>query len=420
MRVDYYFRSVKTGKRYQADEVEYLCPDCEREQKPGRALQGVLEILYDYDLLKTKFNLDYLKRCSLRGTRRYLPLLPLASEQHLSPLLVGDTPLYQGHRIGKPLGLKNLFLKDETRNPSGSYKDRASILVVAKAKEKGIETVCTASTGNAATALACLCASQCLKCKVLVPESAPPAKLAQMLAYGAKVFPIRGSYDDAFDLSTEACRHFGWYNRNTAYNPFTIDGKRLAAFEIWEQLGYRTPASVWILVGDGVILSGIAKGFNDLLRLGLVDRYPRLIAVQAEGSPALVSALEKGLNEPEPVPGAASIADSIVVEAPRNGIMALRDIRESGGRGVLVSDQEILSAIALLGRTTGLFVEPSSASVVAGLIKEREAGRVEDEECAVLLLTGTGLKDVDSARKAIDFPRSIEPSLEALTEVAGG
>ena len=414
VKADYYFRSVTTGKCYKAGEVEYLCPDGEREQTPGRTLQGVLEILYDYDFLKTQFDRDYLNSCPLRGTRRYFPLLPLAREEYLSPLLVGDTPLYRGDRIGGKLGLKTLYLKDETRNPSGSYKDRASILVAAKAREKGIETICTASTGNAATALACVCASQGLNCKVIVPASAPPAKLAQMVAYGAEVFPIRGTYDDAFDLSTDACKHFGWYNRNTAYNPFTIDGKRVGAFEIWEQLGYRTPDSVWIPVGDGVIVSGIAKGFFDLRRLGLIDRCPRLVAVQAEGSSALVSALERGLKEPEPIPGAVSIADSIVVESPRNGIMALRDIRESEGRGVIVSDQEILSAIALLGRTTGLFVEPSSASVVAGLIKEREAGRVEDKECAVLLLTGTGLKDIDSARKTIRFPSPIEADLEAL------
>ena len=415
----YHLQSVVSGRRYRADEVEYLCPVASRKQQPGRTLQGILEVVYDYEYLRTRFNLRYLEQTTKRGTQRYFPLLPLSDESFLSPLLIGDTPLYSGGRLGEHLGLRNLFLKDDTRNPAGSYKDRASALVVAKALETGARTVCTASTGNAATALACVCASQNVSCVVIVPETAPPAKLAQMLIYGARLFAVKGTYDQAFDLSTEACQRLGWYNRNTAYNPYTIDGKRVAAFEIWEQLGCKAPDSVWMPVGDGVIISGLAKGFRDLMGLGLIDRIPRLIAVQAAGSAALVDALERHLDEPEPIPGANSVADSIVVEAPRNGILALRDIRHSGGRGVSVTDDEILTAIATCGQMTGVFVEPSSAAAVAGLIKEREAGHVADDECAVLLLTGTGLKDIEAARKSIALPESIEPTFDALVESGG-
>ena len=415
----YELQSVTGGHRYQADEVEYLCPVASSNQQPGRALQGVLEVIYDYDFIKTQFNHEYLAQTDRRGTLRYFPLLPLSHERFLSPLLIGDTPLYHGGRLSEDLGLSNLYLKDDTQNPAGSYKDRASVLVVAKALEKGMQTVCTASTGNAATALACVCASQNVDCVVIVPETAPPAKLAQMLVYGARVFLVKGNYDQAFDLSTEACTRLGWYNRNTAYNPYTIDGKRVAAFEIWEQLGCKAPDSVWIPVGDGVIISGIAKGFRDLLGLGLIDKVPEMIAVQAAGSAALVDALERGLDEPEPIPGAHSVADSIVVEAPRNGILALRDIRHSGGRGVSVSDEEILAAIATCGRLTGVFVEPSSAAAVAGLIKEKEAGRVARDECAVLLLTGSGLKDIEAARRSVDLPVSIDPNFDALAASAG-
>jgi threonine synthase len=378
-----------------------------------------LEVSYDFEYLGATFNTAHLDASVERGTRRYLALLPIESGGSLSTLLVGDTPLYPGGRLGKHLGMCGLHLKDESGNPAGSFKDRASILVVAKALELGAATVCTASTGNAATALACICASQGVDCAVVLPASAPPAKLAQILVYGARVFPVTGTYDQAFDLSTAACERLGWYNRNTAFNPYTIDGKRLAAFEIWEQLGRRVPDSVWIPTGDGVILSGIAKGFRDLVALGLSERVPRIIAVQASGSPALVHALERGREEPQPFPGASSVADSIVVEAPRNGILALRDIRGSKGRGVLVSDEEILSALALCGRLGGLFVEPSAAAAVAGLIKERDAGRVGDDESVVVLLTGTGLKDIDAARRSVRVPASISPDIAALIDRAG-
>ncbi len=416
----YKLKCADCGRRYEPDEVRYVCPDCSEKQESGRALRGVLEVDYDYKRLTESFNRDYLASCAQVGTRRYFPLLPLLDEKYLSPLLIGDTPLYGGNRLGAHLGMNSLFMKDESRNPAGSYKDRASVLVVAKAIEMGAETVCTASTGNAATALACVSASQGVDCAVIVPESAPPAKLAQMLIYGARVFPVRGNYDQAFDLSAVACERFGWYNRNTAFNPYTIDGKRLAAFEIWEQLGQKAPDSVWIATGDGVIIAGVAKGFRDLLGLGLIEKMPRMIAVQATGSAGIVNAFNAGAEEPEPVLGASSVADSIVVEAPKCGILALREIRESGGRALAVSDEEILSTMSMLGRLTGLFVEPSSAAAVAGLVKERRAGRVADDERAVLLLTGTGLKDIDSARKAVNMPESIDPDIQALEKALGG
>ena len=408
------------GKCYDPSKIRYLCSDCSIEQVAGTALRGVLEVSYDFDRLKTQFNASFLDASKERGTRRYLPLLPISRGDLLSPLLVGDTPMYGGGRLGEHLGMRGLFLKDESSNPAGSYKDRASILVVAKALEIGAQTVCAASTGNAASALACICASQGVDCVVVLPESAPPAKLAQILVYGARVFPVRCNYDRAFDLSTAACERLGWYNRNTAYNPYTIDGKRLAAFEIWEQMGRSVPDSVWIPSGDGVILSGVAKGFRDLMSLGLSDRIPQIIAVQAAGSPALVRALENGKEQPDPVPGASSVADSIVVEAPRNGILALRDIRRSGGRGVTVTDEEILSALALCGRLAGLFVEPSAAAAVAGIVKERRAGRIARDERAVVLLTGGGLKDIEAARMSVILPNSIEADIDALIHAVSG
>jgi threonine synthase len=255
--------------------------------------------------------------------------------------------------------MSGLWLKDDTRNPSGSTKDRASLLVVAKAREYGCDTVATASTGNAATA-----------------RAAPEAKLAQMLCYGAEVLPVEGSYDQAFDLCLEACEAFGWYNRNTALNPFTIEGKKTAALEIARQLAPDIPDAVLVPTGDGAIISGVAKGFTDLQRAGLMNRVPRLVAVQPDGSAGIVQALRSGLDMPAHVPDAHSVADSLTVQMPRNGLHSLKVIRASGGGGVIVSDDAIIEAIALLARTTGVFAEPAAAAALAGLLVALEEGMV--------------------------------------------
>jgi threonine synthase len=312
--------------------------------------------------------------------------------------------------------MQRLWLKDDSRNPSGSTKDRASLLVAAKAAEYGFETIATASTGNAATALAAVCAASGQRAVVMVPAGAPPAKLTQMLAYGAEVVPLDGSYDDAFELCMEACAEFGWYNRNTALNPFTLEGKKTLGLEVARQLTPEIPDAVIIPTGDGVILGGVAKAFADLIAWGLIDRVPRLIAVQPDGASGLVSALADGAGDVTPVPGAASIADSLVVEAPRNARLALRRIRESGGGGVTVCDEAIIGAIARLARLTGVFAEPAAAASLAGLEAALVAGLVERSERVVMLITGTGLKDQDAAAQAVTMPSPVLPNLNSLAK----
>jgi threonine synthase len=314
--------------------------------------------------------------------------------------------------------MPRLFLKDDTRNPSGSTKDRASQLVVAKASEYGCDTIVCASTGNAATALACLAAAAGLRAVVLVPAGAPPAKLVQMASYGAQVVPVAGSYDDAFELSLAATERFGWYNRNTAYNPFTLEGKKTAALEIAAQLAPEMPDVVVVPTGDGVIIAGVAKGFVDLWQAGLLPRLPRLIAVQPTGSPAIVRALRDGSAAITPEPEAASVADSLVVAAPRNAILALKLIRATQGSGVLVEDEAILDAIARLGRTAGVFAEPAAAAALAGLLQGLEEGVVGRDERVVLLVTGTGLKDVAAAARRVNLPPPMPPHAAALESLA--
>jgi threonine synthase len=309
------------------------------------------------------------------------------------------------------LGLNEIWLKDDTCLPTGSFKDRASAMVVAMAREFGKDIIATASTGNAATALAGMATSAEMKSVIFVPESAPKAKLTQMAVYGARLVLVKGNYDQAFELSIEACKKFHWYNRNTAYNPYTVEGKKTAALEIWEQLEYSVPDWVIVPTGDGVILAGIEKGFYDLKQLGLSDRMPRLVCVQAEGASPIVDAVKAGNDVISSQLNPKTVADSISVGVPRAGNWVLKALKSTFGEALAVSDEEILSAISYLGKTTGIFAEPAAAAAIAGLKKMVSQNMIKNDERVVVLITGNGLKDVPAAMKSIEFPIPIEPSI---------
>jgi len=365
---------------------------------------------------------------------RYLPLLPVDPGQAGRLLqntvlsTVGWTPLYPAPRLAAELGLEWLWVKDDSRQPTASFKDRASAIAVVKTRELGYEVVTTASTGNAAAALSGLCAAVEQQNVIFVPRTAPQAKVAQLLAYGSTVLLVDGTYDDAFELCLEAAREFGWYNRNTAYNPYMSEGKKTAAYEICEQLAISNPQSpiplqapdvILIPVGDGCIIGGIHKGLRDLVALGWIDHVPRLIGVQAAGSSPLVDAWERGLEgwDMEPVE-ARSIADSIVAGLPRDRIKALRAVRETGGAFVRVSDEEILDAIPTLAQGCGVFAEPAAAAAYAGLVEAVRQGLVGPGDRVVVLATGSGLKDVSSAMKAVrEQPAVVEPTLKDVRRV---
>ncbi|HZU66868.1 MAG TPA: threonine synthase [Ktedonobacteraceae bacterium] len=375
---------VLCGTTYSPADVTYSCPAC--------GSLGVLEVHYDYERIASRINRDTLAEDREPTIWRYRALLPISySRKTRPPLAIGGTPLYQVERLRSYLGMSNLWLKDDTRNPSASLKDRASIIAVLLAEGK---TVACASTGNAASSLAVQAASVGLPCYIFVPYNAPRAKIVQLLMCGATVFAVQGSYDDAFDMCIEACNAFGWYNRNTGYNPYLVEGKKTASLEIAEQLGWQVPDSVIVPTGDGCIISGVYRGFDDLYHLGMIERIPRMIAVQAEGSPAIVRALEgDGVVRPYP---AHTVADGISVGLPRNGTMAVRMIRASNGFGVTVSDEEILAAEKALARLTGVFAEPSGAASYAGLLRLLEEGKIDRDERVVLLVTGSGLKSIDA------------------------
>lgn len=389
-----------------------MCPACAAGQVVGAPTRGVLRVVLES--LPVQWP----------GVRLHDPdgltaFLPIASAGLLPPIVVGGTPLLAATRLGLELGLRYLWVKDDTRNPSGSTKDRASLLVVAKAIEYGLDTIVCASTGNAASALACIAAAAGLRAVVCVPASAPTAKLVQIAAYGGLIVPVDGSYDDAFELSLALTERFGFYCRNTAFNPFTIEGKKTAALEIAAGLGADEPDVVVVPTGDGVIIAGIAKGFADLIRSGLIRKAPRLLAVQPAGSAALATALRAGADSVVPISKATSVADSLVVAAPRNAIMALADVRASGGNGVIVSDDAIVEAIGRLARATGIFAEPAAAAALAGLLVAVDEGLVARDERIVLLVTGSGLKDPGPAARVSKIPRAIPADVDAAAQLIG-
>ena len=400
------------GAEYSPDEVEYVCP------KHGD--DGTLDVLYDYDLIASRFSKDDLAASKDFTIWRYKPLLPVEPDSPVPPLQVGWTPLYPAPRLAEKLGLKHLWVKDDTSEPTASFKDRASAVAVVKAQEKGAEVITTASTGNAAAALAGLAASVGLPAVIFVPKSAPPAKIAQHLIYGARVMLVDGTYDDAFELTLKVAKEFGWYNRNTAYNPYMTEGKKTAALEICEQLGWEAPDRIFVPVGDGCIIGGIHKGLKDLMALGWIDHMPKIMGVQAAGSDPLVRAWEQGLQgwEMKPVE-AHSVADSIVAGLPRDRNKALAAVRETSGAYLRVTDEEILAAIPTVARNTGVFVEPAAAAAYAGLEKAVAEGMVDPDERVVVLLTGSGLKDIASAMKTVPQPPVIEPTLEAVKAAMG-
>jgi threonine synthase len=412
------------GAEYAVDDVSYVCP------KHGD--DGILDVVYDYAAIHADVSPMHLAHTPTdTGIWRYKPLLPVAPDAPVPPLRVGWTPLYAAPRLAEPLGLRHVWVKDDGVNPTASFKDRASAMAVVKAREADAQIVTTASTGNAAAALAGLAASVGLRAVIFVPKTAPPAKIAQHLIYGARVLLVDGTYDDAFELTLKVAREFGWYNRNTAYNPYMSEGKKTAAYEICEQLTltpghslyqregkWVAPDRVFVPVGDGCIIGGIYKGFRDLLALGWIDAMPKIMGIQAAGSSALVDAWERGLQGWEMTPQPAeTIADSISAGLPRDRNKALAAVRETGGAYLRVSDQEILDAIPVIARNTGVFSEPAAAAAYAGLVKAAEKGLVDPEERIVVLLTGSGLKDINSAMKTVAQPPIVAPNLDAVKAV---
>ena len=390
------------GREYDSSDFMYLCPECEKENDGSSFIKGVLRIELDDAALE---------KAKKRGKAVKEDFYPI-SVTHSDEYKIGPTPLVRNKRLS---GLENAFFKLDSLLPSGSFKDRASYLVGEEALLRGERKIVLASTGNAGAAMSAVGASLSLDIVLFVPKTAPVNKLMQSILYGAHVVPVDGTYDDAFMLSIEYTKRHGGINRNTAYNPFTIEGKKSVSIELFNDLGQRCPDVVYVPVGDGCIISGVIKGFMDLKKAGFIDKLPEVIAVQSTKSDAIARALESGIYAPI---SASTIADSISVDMPAAGRMAVSYIRKTGGRAVCVSDQEIIDAEFMLAKG-GIFSEPASSASYAGFLKDRD--RIEKkygkDVSAVILITGTAFKDMKVFDNKVKLPEPIENSIEALDKL---
>ncbi len=385
------FKCIGCGKLFPSSYENYICDECFEN----------IDALYDYKEISKVFSVQYLRANPQRDIWRYKPLFPFEDIKYIPPVDMSLTPLYRSSKLQKDTGLSGVYLKDDTRLPTASFKDRASSVVMAVAREKKVRVAAAASTGNAGCSWACMGAVGGIKVIIYVPESAPKAKIAQLKVYGADIRMVHGTYDNAYDLCVSDSHTEGYFNRCTGYNPYTREGKKSVSFEIWEQLGYNVPGAVFVPVGDGNIISGVWKGFRDLKELNLIDKLPELIAVQSENSDAVARTIEKVRKSPENLKletvKATTIADSISVDKPKDGLAAIRAVVETKGKAVRVSDKEIIENIFYIASSSGVFTEPAGATSVAGLRKLSLQDKVR--EPVVCLLTGNGLKDVEAVLK---------------------
>lgn len=405
MNNKFHFSCIDCGKIINSTKVEYLCYDCEKQNNETQPPFGVLKTEYNFSEIKSRLSSDIFNKLENTG---FIDILPIKSIESLPYLKVGNTPLYKVSSLNNSDLKFDLFLKDDSQNPTFSFKDRASAIVSAYAKENNIDTIVAASTGNAGSSLAGICASQKQRAIIFVPATAPKAKLTQIMMYGAQIVPVNGTYDTAFDLSIEITKKYGWYNRNTAFNPLTIEGKKTVSFELFSQLNQSLPDRIFVPVGDGVIISGVYKGFEDLLKLGIIKRIPTIVAVQAYGSSNIINNIncKEFLSTPS-----KTIADSIAVDIPRNFRMAKKYLHSFEGETILVNDEEIIAASKILSSNTGIFTEPAAATAFAGFLNYYNNHKLKDESKNVVLLTGSGLKDLNAVQSIINIPVAVNPTI---------
>ena len=396
------YKCVGCGEEYPVEPFQYQCTKCKSN----------LDVQYNYELIKEIWSVEDLKQFPYQSLWRYHPLLPVENPPENLSMQSGGTPLLSFLGLQTDIGKINLYVKDDTRNPSGSLKDRATEVGIRHAEELGKNTIVAASTGNAAASLAALAAFYEKKAVILAPASAPPAKLTQILQYDAILYPVDGSYDDAFDLSMLVAEANGWYSRSTGINPILAEGKKTVGLEIAEQLNWQVPNKIFVPTGDGCIIAGVYKAFLDLVRLGWISKLPQLIAVQAEGSPAIVNALDSG--KPMVPVKSKTVADSISVDQPRDSEKAILAVQKTKGYGITVSDDEILVAQHRLARNTGIFTEPAAAASFAGFLKSMKRGLIRAGESIVILASGTGLKDIPAAQEKIAIPKAQPVTLEGF------
>lgn len=395
----YKLKCITCGSIYDPEPNIYTCPKCGERY-------GTLEVIFNYDLINVKKS-DFDEHGDISQFSKILPIAEYKVKQ-----IVGNTPTYEFKNY---YGIKKVFFKYDGTNPTGSYKDRASAIAISKAYEYGYDTIYCASTGNAASSLAGLSASTDLKTYIFVPKNIPIAKLAQLHVFGANIIIIDGNYDQAFDISTKVGQKLNWYSRNSAINPYLLEGKKTGAMELAVQLDFNVPDIVFVSAGDGTVISSIYKGFYDFYNLNLIQKIPKIIGIQAEGADAIAKTFSNGkpYTPVDIIPN--TIADSISVGKPRDVIKACKYVEKSGGTFLTVNDEEIKTAIFELAKNTGIFAEPAGAAAYAGFKKAISMNLLKKEDTVAIFITGNGLKDIKAVQDNIKI-NPIPPVFEKIIE----
>ncbi|MCP8315248.1 MAG: threonine synthase [archaeon] len=405
------FKLVCIGckSEYSLDEIVYHCKKC----------KDLLEVQIDLEEIKKSINKRVLASRPL-SVWKYAELIPVFDKNKIVTINEGGTKLYKCNNLAEELRIKRLYVKNEGENPTGSFKDRGMTVGVTKAREFYVKEVACASTGNTAASLSAYATKAGLKCIIMIPHGAVAiGKLAQSIIYGAKVIAIKGNFDEALSMVIEASKSLGLYLLNSI-NPFRIEGQKTAAFEVCEQFDFHAPDKLIIPVGNAANIAAYWKGFKEFYELDFIKNLPAMVGIQASGASPIVQAIKEGRDSIKPVKNPSTVATAIRIGKPASWKKAIMSIRESKGMAETVTDEEILSAQRLLARKEGLFVEPASASSIAGLKKLIELGSIDRDEEIVCIATGHGLKDPDSAIKFYQEPVVIEPEFKMLKEVIEG
>jgi threonine synthase len=400
---------INCGATYGIDEIVYFCRRC----------GDLLEVQYETAELEKAARKSEWLNLPL-SVWRYRDFMPIRSFSRLVSLNEGGTGLHLCHRLGEKLGLRQLHVKNEGENPTGSFKDRGMTVGVTKAMELGVKAVICASTGNTSASLAAYAAKAGLQCAVLIPSGKIAyGKLSQAMIYGAKVLQVRGNFDEALEIVLKLSeKHGGIYLLNSI-NPFRIEGQKSLGYEICDQLKRVAPDRIVVPVGNAGNISAIWKGFKEFYDLGLIKDLPMMTGIQASGSAPIAQAIKTGSQTIVPVNKPETVATAIRIGAPVSWKKALNAIRESRGTADTVTDEEILVAQKMLARVEGLFVEPASASAIAGLIKLVKEGVIDKDERVVCVTTGHGLKDPDTAVKISEKPIEVDAEIGAIERVLG-
>ena len=401
------YECIECGSSFDPHEKLYTCLKC----------GGLLEIELDLEDIARKLDRKRLKT-QPPSTWKYRAFMPIFDDSKIVTLNEGGTPLYRCDRLAREVGIRELYVKYEGANPTGSFKDRGMTVGVTKALEFGVKTVGCASTGNTSASLAAYAARAGLKCVVLLPSGKVAlGKLAQAIMHGAQTIAIKGNFDQALEIVRKICDERDDIYLLNSVNPFRLQGQKSIGFEIADQLSWEVPDRVVVPMGNCANIWAIYKGFFEFDATGVTKGIPPMTGIQAEGAMPIVDAVKRGLDKFAPVEEPKTVATAIQIGNPVNGPKALRAIKRSKGTAEFVSDEEIIEAQKLIASLEGLGVEPASASTIAGLRKLVKQGTVDKDERVVCIATGHVLKDPEEVIEVSERPTEVPATYEDVLKL---